>query len=162
MDVKSSNFQFVQIFFIFNPRHLKKGQTLESLPFYGLYFYERDGRTNFKFNIALEVHFIYRLIPRKLDFLGRLPIFDTTPIGRFWGLFVTFTTAYNIKVLLSVYHSIDMRCIVLPEKFDGRLSISVLRRERSFFGLFEQGNHFCQLTSEHVIQKLIYLFQEMS
>jgi hypothetical protein len=33
----------------------------------------------------LEVLFIYRLIPRKPNFLGWLAIFDTTPIGRFWG-----------------------------------------------------------------------------
>jgi hypothetical protein len=34
-----------------------------------------------------EVLLIYRLIPRKPDFLGWLAFFDTTPIGRLWGSF---------------------------------------------------------------------------
>jgi hypothetical protein len=41
-------------------------------------------------------------------------------------------TAYNIKMLVSGYQSIDMLCIVLPGKFDGGLSISVLRNKQLF------------------------------
>jgi hypothetical protein len=43
-----------------------------------------------------------------------------------------FSDAYNIKELLSGYQSIDMHCIVLPVKFDGRLFISVLRNKQLF------------------------------
>jgi hypothetical protein len=49
---------------------LKKGQT-ESLTFLELIFFcERDGQHNFKFDIHSAVLFIYPLIPRKPDFLG--------------------------------------------------------------------------------------------
>jgi hypothetical protein len=43
-----------------------------------------------------------------------------------------FTVAYNIKMLLTRYQSIDMHCIVFPAKFDGRLSISVLGNKYPF------------------------------
>jgi hypothetical protein len=43
-----------------------------------------------------------------------------------------FAAAYNSKVLDSGYQSIDMHCIVLPVKFDGELSISVLRNKQLF------------------------------
>jgi hypothetical protein len=39
---------------------------------------------------------------------------------------------YNITLLVSGYQSIDMHCIVLPVKFDGGLSISVLRNKQLF------------------------------
>jgi hypothetical protein len=35
-------------------------------------------------------------------------------------------------MLVSEYQSIDMHCIVLPVKFDDRLSISVLRNKQHF------------------------------
>jgi hypothetical protein len=50
----------------------------------------------------------------------------------FWGLFVAFTAAYSIKVLVSEFQSIDMHCIVLSLKFYGRLSISVLGNKQPF------------------------------
>jgi hypothetical protein len=78
------------------------------------------------------VLFIYRRIPRNLDSLGWLAIFDTTPIGRFWGLLGAFMAAYNIKMLVSGYQSIDMHCIVLSVKFYGELSISVLRKKQLY------------------------------
>jgi hypothetical protein len=40
----------------------------------------------------------------------------STAVGRFWGLLVAFTAAYNIQILISGYHSIDMKRIVLPVK----------------------------------------------
>jgi hypothetical protein len=45
---------------------------------------------------------------------------------------VAFTAAYSINVYVSGYQSIDMHCIVLPVKFDGELSISVLRNKQLF------------------------------
>jgi hypothetical protein len=39
---------------------------------------------------------------------------------------VAFMTAYNIKMLVSGYHSVDMHCIVLTVKFDNELFIPVL------------------------------------
>jgi hypothetical protein len=105
----------------------------KSLDFFNAHFScERDERPNFKFDTDSKVFFIYRLIPRKPDFLGWLASFDTTPIGRFWGILVAFMAAYNIKMLVSGYHSIDMHCIVLPVKFDDGLSISVLRNKQLF------------------------------
>jgi hypothetical protein len=59
--------------------------------------------------------------------------FDTTPISRFWRRLLVLTTAYNIKVLVSGYHSIDMHFIVLPVKIGGGLSMSVQRNEQLFF-----------------------------
>jgi hypothetical protein len=50
----------------------------------------------------------------------------------FWGLLVAFTAAYNIKVLVSGYQPRDMYRIVLPVKFDGGLSIQVLRSVQLF------------------------------
>jgi hypothetical protein len=75
---------------------------------------------------------IYRLIPRQPDFDGWLAAFGTTPVSRFPGLLVAFTTAYNMKVLDSGYPSIDMHYIVLIVKFDGGLSIAVLRNKQIF------------------------------
>jgi hypothetical protein len=43
---------------------------------------ERNKQPTVKFNIDLEVLFIYRLIPRKLGFRGWVGFFDTTPISR--------------------------------------------------------------------------------
>jgi hypothetical protein len=58
----------------------------KSFAFFEIHFScKRGGQSNFKFDIDSEVLFIYRLVPRKPDFLGRLAIFDTTPIGRSWG-----------------------------------------------------------------------------
>jgi hypothetical protein len=98
--------------------------------FFGPHFScEQDGQPNFKFDIDSEVLSIYRLIPRKTNFLGCLTIFDTTPICRFWGLLVAFRAAYNVKVLVYGYQSINLRFIVVPVKFDGGLFIS--DREKS-------------------------------
>jgi hypothetical protein len=43
------------------------------------------------------------------------------------------TAAYSIKELVYAYQSIDMHCIVLPVKFDGGLSILVLRNKQLYF-----------------------------
>jgi hypothetical protein len=83
-------------------------------------------------DIDSEVLFIYDLIPRKFDFLERFASLGTTPISRFFGggLLGAFMAAYNIKMLVSGYQSIYMHCIVLSVKFDGGLSISVLKNKR--------------------------------
>jgi hypothetical protein len=111
MEVKSSSNS--SYFLLFKPRHLEKGETLEKVLLFGAHFScEWNERLDFKFNIDLEVLFIYRRIPRKPDFLGWLAIFDTTPIGRFWGMLLgAFMAAYNIKMLVSGYQSIDILCI---------------------------------------------------
>jgi hypothetical protein len=64
--------------------------------------------------------------------LDDLPFLIQLQLVAFCGLLVAFTAAYNIKVLLSGYQSIDMRCIVLPVKFDGGLSIPILRNKQLF------------------------------
>jgi hypothetical protein len=76
------------------------------------------------------VLFIYRLIPRKPYFLGRLATFGTTPVSRFLGILLVFTAAYNIKVLVYGYQSIDKNGIMLPVKFEGGFSISILRNKQ--------------------------------
>jgi hypothetical protein len=65
----------------------KKGQTLEKVTFSGAHFpCERNGQPNFKFYMDSEVLFIYRLIPRKFDLMGRLAAFSTLPRSvAFWG-----------------------------------------------------------------------------
>jgi hypothetical protein len=40
--------------------------------------------------------------------------------------------AYNVKALVSGYQPIDRHCIVIPVKFDGGLSMSVLRNKQLF------------------------------
>jgi hypothetical protein len=50
----------------------------------------------------------------------------------FWELFGVFLAAFNIKVLVSGYPSIDMHLIVLPVRFEGGLSIQVLRNKQLF------------------------------
>jgi hypothetical protein len=58
----------------------------KSLTFFeGHFFCERDEQPILKFDMYSEVLFIYRLIPRKPDFLGWLTAFNTAPIGRFLG-----------------------------------------------------------------------------
>jgi hypothetical protein len=47
-------------------------------------------------------------------------------------LLLAFTTAYNVKELVSGYRSIDMHCIAVPVKFDRWLSISFLRKKQLF------------------------------
>jgi hypothetical protein len=53
-------------------------------------------------------------------------------IVAFWALLLAFTAAYNINMLVFEYRSIDMRCIVLPVKLDGGLSISALRNKQLY------------------------------
>jgi hypothetical protein len=62
--------------------------------------------------------------------LDDLPLLIPLQLIAFWGLLVAFTDAYSIKVLIYGYQPTDLHCIVLPEKFDGRLSISVLRNNQ--------------------------------
>jgi hypothetical protein len=50
----------------------------------------------------------------------------------FGGLLVAFTDSYNINMRVSWYQSIEMHCIVLPVKYEGGLSISVLKNEQLF------------------------------
>jgi hypothetical protein len=50
----------------------------------------------------------------------------------FGGLLLAFTTAYNVKMLVFGYQSIDMHCIVVRVKFDGGSSMSVLRNKQLF------------------------------
>jgi hypothetical protein len=67
---------------------LKKGQAVpfEKVSLCGSHFScKRDRQPVFKFDMDPEVLFIYRLTPRKLDFLGWLAVFDTTPVSRFFG-----------------------------------------------------------------------------
>jgi hypothetical protein len=124
---KSSNFS------IFQPRHLKKGRSGKTSHFFLDFIFLVNGTDNsFKFDINSEVLFIYCLIPRKLDFIGWLAAFDTTPVSRFLRAHIAFTVSYNIKVLVSRYQSIDMHYIVLLVKYNGGLSISVLRNRKFF------------------------------
>jgi hypothetical protein len=66
---------------------LKEGQALEKVSvFFGAHFScERDGHPTFKFYIDSEVLLIYRLIPRKFDFLEWLAALGTTTVNRFLG-----------------------------------------------------------------------------
>jgi hypothetical protein len=48
------------------------------------------------------------------------------------AFFLAFSTAYNVKELVSGYQSIDMPFIVMHVKSDVELSISVLRNEKLF------------------------------
>jgi hypothetical protein len=50
----------------------------------------------------------------------------------FGGFLIAFTAAHNLKVLVFGYQPIDMYYIVFPEKFDGGLSLSVLRKKQLF------------------------------
>jgi hypothetical protein len=121
----------------------RKERSLKKFHFFRARFSrERHGQPNFKFDIDSEVCFIYRLIPRKPDFLGWLLLFDTTPIGRIVWALVAFTAAYNIKVFVSGNQSIDMHCIMLPVKSDGTLSISVLRNKQLFKKMEVKSSHF--------------------
>jgi hypothetical protein len=82
-DVKTSHFQFVQIFLFSTPAILRKDRPWKKYFFFRANFScEQDGQPNFKFNVVAEVLFIYRLIPRKPDLFGRYAILDTIPIGR--------------------------------------------------------------------------------
>jgi hypothetical protein len=73
-------------FLILTPAIWRKDRPWKRSYFFVAYFfYERDGQPNFRFDIDSKVLFIYRLIPRKPNFFGRLAIFYTTPIGRFFG-----------------------------------------------------------------------------
>jgi hypothetical protein len=47
----------------------------------------------------------------------------------FLGLFIAFTDAYNMKVLVSKTQSIDIHSIVMHVKFDGGLSMPLLRNK---------------------------------
>jgi hypothetical protein len=92
-----------------------------------------DERPNFKFGTDSEVLFIYRLIPRKSDFLRWLAIFDTTPISRFLGASRGIHGRIQHQMLVSGYQSIDMLCIVLFVKFDGGLSMLIWRNKQLFY-----------------------------
>jgi hypothetical protein len=72
-------------FLISKPAIWRKDRWKKSHFFEGHFSCERDGQPTFKFEIDSEVLFTYRWLSRKLDFLGWLDIFYTTPIGRFWS-----------------------------------------------------------------------------
>jgi hypothetical protein len=60
-------------------------------------------------------------------------LFDTTPISRFYGASCRVHGLVKLKKMrVSWYQSIEMCCIVLPVKFDGMLSILVLRNQQLF------------------------------
>jgi hypothetical protein len=128
----SKKFQFSKHF---KPRHLENWQGTDPLgksPTF-LFSYKRDRQLTLKFDMAIDVLSIYRLIARKFGLLGWIAVFDTTPISRFWGrLLVAFTDVYDMKMHCSRYHSIDMHCIMLPVKFDDGLSISVLENKQLY------------------------------
>jgi hypothetical protein len=105
----------------------KEGPWKKSHFFRAHFSCEQDWQTNFKFAIDSDVCFIYRLLPRKPNFLGWLASLIPLQLVALWMLLGAFTVAYNLKVLVSGYPSIDMHCIVLPVKYDGGLSISFLR-----------------------------------
>jgi hypothetical protein len=104
---------------------------LESYIFLASHFSpECDSQPAFKLNMDEDVRLIYRLIPRAHGLFEYPATFDTTPISRFFGgCFFAFTDAYDMKVLVSWYQSIDMDCVALPVKFEGGLSISFLRKK---------------------------------
>jgi hypothetical protein len=68
---------------LFKPRPVYKRKDRKVSLFGAHFSCEQDGQPNYKFDIDSEVLLIYRLILREPDFLGRLVIFDTIPIGRF-------------------------------------------------------------------------------
>jgi hypothetical protein len=64
--------------------------------------------------------------------LDGLPFLISLQLVAFGGLLGAFMAAYNIKMLVSEYQSIDMLCIVLSVKFEGGLSILVLRNKQLY------------------------------
>jgi hypothetical protein len=95
---------------------------------------ERDGQPNFKFDVDSKVLFIYRLIPRKFDFLTMFAALGATPTSSFLGASrnVPSRIQYNIEMFVSGYLPIHMHCIMIPVKFDGGMSISVQRNKQLF------------------------------
>jgi hypothetical protein len=85
-----------------------------------------DSQPVFKFYINLDVFLIYRLIPRKLCLRVSIVFYTPLQLVAFWGLLSAFTTAHNVKVVVSRHHSTDMYCVVPPVKFESGSSISVL------------------------------------
>jgi hypothetical protein len=109
---------------------------------------EQDKQTTIKFNINSKVLFTYRLIPRTSGFREQTVFFGTIPVSRFLGAPYALTTAYNIKMLIFGYQSVDMHCIAISVKFDGKLFLSVLRNKQLFTKrgskvyIFKKGSHF--------------------
>jgi homogentisate 1,2-dioxygenase len=64
--------------------------------------------------------------------LDEWPLLIPLQQGAFLRLLVAFTDPLGIKVPVSWYQSIDMHCIVLLVKFEGGLTISVLRKKALF------------------------------
>jgi hypothetical protein len=62
--------------------------------------------------------------------LEDLPFWIPRHLVAFRGLLVAFTAAHNLNVSVSGYQPIDIHLIVLPVKFDGSLSISVLKNKQ--------------------------------
>jgi hypothetical protein len=73
---------------VFKRRHVETGQTMPLERNFGSHFScGWDRQPTFKFDINLEVLFIYRLIPRNPGFLWSSAEFDSTPISRFFKAF---------------------------------------------------------------------------
>jgi hypothetical protein len=90
LEVKNSHFQKAQISHFQLPPFEKKDEPSpwKKSHFFGSHFScERGKQPTFKFDIDSEVLFIYRLIPREFDFLGRLTVFGITPVSRFLGAY---------------------------------------------------------------------------
>jgi hypothetical protein len=100
-----------------NPAISKKETTAskKSQLFRSQFSCERNRQSTIKFDVDLDMIFIYRLVLRKLGFLESIVFLYHSNQSLYEEFFFSFTDAYQ---------SIDMHCIVVPVKFDGGLSIS--------------------------------------
>jgi hypothetical protein len=95
---------------------------------------EQDGELYLKFYIGKGMPPVYQRVPNKLGLLGAIMMFGggTLPPTTLLGIGVGFRDKYNIGVHRSWWILIDMDCILLHVKFEGKLSIWVLRNRGNF------------------------------
>jgi hypothetical protein len=65
--------------------------------------------------------------------LDALPFLIPLQLVAFWGLLVAITAAHNVKVLVYGYQSINTNFTMVPLKFDGGLSMSIMRKKQFFY-----------------------------
>jgi hypothetical protein len=123
----------------------------------------------FKLNMDLDVLLIYRLIPRTHGLLGYIATFGTLQSVAFLRLLGSVCGPIGHTMHGFRYHAIATHYIVLYVKFDGGLSISVLRNRQLFTKLrgskvyiFKKVYNFKnRKVSEHRPQKVVGHFESV-
>jgi hypothetical protein len=115
MDVKNSHSQKILIYIFQTPPFEERTDLGKSLTFLELIFLV-NGMDKPNLNLTWTQKWLLSIEQHQENMisLDDLPFLIPLHLVAFWGLLRAFSVAYNIKMLLSVYQSLNMHYILLP------------------------------------------------